>query len=162
MSDRKLERLGARGDELEAAYRRHIWHAGLEHSEEQRALFEAGADWSTADTLHRSNEIGNAIPTMREFTAAVGGDTSSHVRAAFKKSCSDGNYGNESAECTLELDVSTRDMDLLADVGKELLARARRQVHEELRNSPSRAVQHAAEYREPAPIGEDDPEDLPY
>jgi hypothetical protein len=83
------------------------------------------------------------------------------VRASFRKQASDGNYGTEAAELTLEVDVeSPGDLvdpgEVGADVGEALLAMCRRRVHDELRQSPSAAVRRALEYPKVQP-----PEDLP-
>jgi len=95
----------------------------------------------------------------------------------FKKTVSDGNYGSEVAEVTLEVDV---DVDMLedspnfSDIDKAIedaiatsLATVRRLVHEELSRSPSANVRRALEPPKfmPAPVGADeaaDDEDLPY
>jgi len=96
----------------------------------------------------------------------------------FKKTVSDGNYGSEVAEVTLEVDV---DVDMLedspnfSDIDKAIedaiatsLATVRRLVHEELSRSPSANVRRAIEPAKfvPAPVGatadEADDEDLPY
>lgn len=73
------------------------------------------------------------------------------VRASFRKQASDGNYGTEAAELTLEVEVeSPGDLvnpgEVAADVGEALLAMCRRRVLDELRNSPSAAVRRALEY----------------
>jgi len=73
------------------------------------------------------------------------------VRATFRKQASDGNYGSEAAELTLEVDVeSPGDLvdpgEVAADVGEGLLAMCRRRVFDELRQSPSTAVRRALEY----------------
>lgn len=79
------------------------------------------------------------------------------VRATFRKQVSDGNYGTEAAECTLEVDVEvTGDGgELAADVAAGLLAMCRRRVFDELRSSPSAAVRHALEYPRQAQPADD-------
>jgi len=97
----------------------------------------------------------------------------------FRKQVSDGNYGSETAEISLEIpDEEEASDEAIAGV----LAMARRLVFDELRNSPSVNVRRALEY--PKPIEEraresaelelaigkrqayadddDDREDLPY
>lgn len=79
------------------------------------------------------------------------------VRATFRKQVSDANYGNETAECTLEVDVEmTGDfdqrLDQVADEGKALLAMCRRRVFDELRSSPSAAVRRALTYFKAEPV----------
>jgi len=75
------------------------------------------------------------------------------VRATFRKQVSDGNYGTEAAECTLEVDVEmTGDGgELAADVAAGLLAMCRRRVFDELRASPSAAVRRALQYPKAEP-----------
>jgi hypothetical protein len=91
------------------------------------------------------------------------------VRASFRKAASDGNYGTEAAECTLEVDVETPGDggDLAADVAAGLLAMCRRRVHDELRSSPSGAVRRALEYPKTDPVDDrareaDDEERMPF
>ena len=92
------------------------------------------------------------------------------VRASFRKTASDGNYGSESAELTLEVEppegLTEDELDAFCAMW---LATARRLVHSELDHSPSRNVRQALVYppvREPNPHtmpidGEDDEDDLP-
>jgi len=97
----------------------------------------------------------------------------------FKKTVSDGNYGSEVAEVTLEVDDFVVDDVPLTDpkdIGKACeeaigaaLATARRLVHDELGQSPSSNVRRALEYPKPEPVplpvnGADTPnlEDLPF
>jgi hypothetical protein len=83
------------------------------------------------------------------------------VRVTFRKQVSDGNYGTEAAEYTLECDQ----MDGVADA---LLQRARALVHAELNRSPSPSVRRALEPPPPlaggAPMrtAPDGLEDLPF
>ncbi|HYW86426.1 MAG TPA: hypothetical protein VFB50_01545 [Chloroflexota bacterium] len=95
----------------------------------------------------------------------------------FKKTVSDGNYGSEVAEVTLEVDVEILEDGALSDIDKAIedgisasLATVRRLVHAELAQSPSANVRRALEYPHvtaagPMPNGVDtvpDPEDLPF
>ncbi|HEY1292802.1 MAG TPA: hypothetical protein VGJ60_06985 [Chloroflexota bacterium] len=61
------------------------------------------------------------------------------VRATFRKAVSDDHYGTESAEITLEREDDGMDVNY----AEQLLAEARRIVHEELARSPSPAVRRA-------------------
>ena len=72
------------------------------------------------------------------------------VRAVFRKQVSDNNYGSEVAECTLEREPEPGEEAGI--VAEELLAAARRRVHDELRNSPSMAVRRALTYPEATPV----------
>lgn len=76
------------------------------------------------------------------------------VRVSFRKQVSDGNYGTESAEVTLEDSAEAED----------LLDQAREYVHAELAKSPSKAVRQTVnpprKLEPPAPTA--DPEDLPF
>jgi hypothetical protein len=79
------------------------------------------------------------------------------VRATFRKQASDGNYGSEAAELTLEVDLETPGTlvdpgDVAADYGEGLLAMCRRRVFDELRQSPSAAVRRALEYPKAEPV----------
>lgn len=83
------------------------------------------------------------------------------VRASFRKQVSDGNYGTEAAEITLEDSaISPLEQQALCE---DLLDQARQYVHAELGRSPSKAVRQTVTPRKaepPAPT--DDPEDLPF
>jgi len=71
-------------------------------------------------------------------------------RVVFRKQVSDGNYGSEIAEVTLDVESDfgeTTEQSMAAT-----LANARRLVHDELRHSPSANVRRALEY--PKPIEE--------
>jgi hypothetical protein len=93
---------------------------------------------------------------------------------SFRKQVSDGNYGSEVAEVTLDVDVEYLGESALSDVDKACedeiaaaLATARRLVLDELRCSPSPAVRRALAYPEqlqPVPASPDgvDVEDLPF
>ena len=73
------------------------------------------------------------------------------IRVVFKKQVSDGNYGSESAEVTLE----EWDDDAKGDDGalaEELLANARNLVHAELARSPNPRVRAALQL--PLPTAE--------
>jgi hypothetical protein len=71
------------------------------------------------------------------------------VRVSFRKQLSDGNYGTEAAEVTLEDVVEgDGDGDALAEV---LLLQARRLVHAELGRSPSANVRRAIGAKRPVP-----------
>lgn len=72
------------------------------------------------------------------------------VRVAFRKQASDGNFGSETAEITLEDTLTDADLDAGADpiaeqetLAEALLLQARRQVHAELARSPSANVRRA-------------------
>lgn len=87
------------------------------------------------------------------------------AHVVFRKQVSDGNFGSEIAEVSLDLEEDTFSDDDVA----ALLATARRMVHAELAQSPSPGVRRAVEYPRPAPVaatvGADDDEgseDLPY
>jgi hypothetical protein len=91
------------------------------------------------------------------------------VRVVFRKAVSDGNYGNEAAEVTLEEEVTS------ARRVEEMLVEARRLVHAELAKSPNYAVRHAVtpppppeligtaplQDREPTPFDDIELEDAP-
>jgi hypothetical protein len=88
------------------------------------------------------------------------------VRAVFRKAVSDGNYGSEVAEASIEVDVEEgEEGDAFVEV---LLKEVRQRVHAELLRSPSAAVRRALEPPRPQPVvangppEEDDDEDLPY
>jgi hypothetical protein len=77
------------------------------------------------------------------------------VRVSFAKGVSDGNYGTERAEVSLDWYV-TDDELLSADTEAaiSMLAQARELVLNELRRSPSAAVRRAVETVAPQPIAE--------
>jgi hypothetical protein len=77
------------------------------------------------------------------------------VRVSFAKGVSDGNYGTERAEVSLDWYV-TEDELLSADTEAaiSMLAQARELVLNELRRSPSAAVRRAVETMAPQPIAE--------
>ena len=97
---------------------------------------------------------------------------------SFRKQVSDGNYGSEVAEVSIDVDIVGQGEEAIAAA----LALARRLVHAELSESPSSAVRRALEYpksleeraRESAELelaigkreayrdDDDDAEDLPY
>jgi hypothetical protein len=85
----------------------------------------------------------------------------SHV--VFRKQVSDGNYGTEAAEVSLDVSYAYDGPDW-DKVVRETLTDARRLVHEELGRSPSANVRRALEPpRVAAATGpSDDPEDLPF
>lgn len=66
------------------------------------------------------------------------------VRVSFRKQVSDGNYGTESAEVTLEdyltIDRTPSEEEAVAD---DLLDDARKYVHDQLAKSPSGRVRQA-------------------
>jgi hypothetical protein len=64
------------------------------------------------------------------------------VRVSFRKQVSDGQYGTEAAEVTLEALVDP-DLEGVEDVARMLLEDARTRVHAELLNSPSPAVRRS-------------------
>jgi len=61
---------------------------------------------------------------------------------SFRKQVSDGNYGSEVAEVSVDVDIVGQGEEAIAAA----LATARRLVHEELRQSPSASVRQALEY----------------
>lgn len=69
-------------------------------------------------------------------------DPPAMVRANFRRSVSDGNYGTEGAEVTLEIpvDYHFETLESVDHIAQELLKTARRLVTEELLNSPAPAV----------------------
>jgi len=69
-------------------------------------------------------------------------------RVSFRKQVSDGNYGSEVAEVSVDVDIVGQGDEAIAAA----LALARRLVHAELRESPSAAIRRALEY--PKPIEE--------
>lgn len=84
------------------------------------------------------------------------------LRCSFAKQVSDGQYGHERAEVTVEIDEPD------VDAG-QLLADLRERVHAELARSPSAVVKDAVTYRAPvkrdpsaASVPEDEQEDLPF
>lgn len=64
------------------------------------------------------------------------------VRVSFRKQVSDGNYGTEAAEASIELDVDETEDDTILEI---LLKQVRQRVHAELGRSPSSAVRRAVE-----------------
>jgi transglycosylase-like protein with SLT domain len=73
------------------------------------------------------------------------------VRVTFRKSVSDGNYGSELAEASLEYDVDPNEEQ--TDYAEALLMDARMRVHAELGRSPSEAVRRAVKAQQrPAPV----------
>lgn len=94
------------------------------------------------------------------------GEVNQRVRVTFRKQISDGNYGSETAEVTLEYEVEPGQEQ--TDYAESLLMQARHRVHAELMRSPSRAVRLAVEALVPqhSRVGVDDEdtdsEDLPY
>lgn len=93
--------------------------------------------------------------------------TASVVRVTFKKMVSDGDYGHEAAECTLEYALENGEEP--TSFAETLFEQARHRVHMELAKSPSMAVRRRIAPPEPpralASIGaaEDvDLEDLPF
>jgi hypothetical protein len=83
------------------------------------------------------------------------------MRVSFRKQLSDGNYGSETAEASIELDVEDDDWNLDA-----LLMDVRARVHAELARSPSAAVRRALTPPQPVAVSpaNDDigAEDLPF
>ena len=71
------------------------------------------------------------------------------VRVTFRKQISDGNYGSETAECSMEREAKPGEDEGV--VAEELLAMCRRRAMDELRSSPSLAVQRGVEYRARVP-----------
>jgi hypothetical protein len=69
----------------------------------------------------------------------MSGTISIHV--SFRKQVSDGNYGTEAAECSLEYELSPGQDGM--DCAQVLLSQARDRVHAELAHSPSPAVVRA-------------------
>jgi len=67
------------------------------------------------------------------------------VRVTFRKQLSDGNYGSETAEITLEETLPDECLDEeLEDLGEALLMQARRHVQTELARSGSPTVRSSA------------------
>src|SRR5215471_12545885 len=64
---------------------------------------------------------------------------------SFRKQVSDGNYGSEVAEVSVDVDIVGQGTEAIAAA----LVLARRLVHDELRNSPSSNVRRALEYPKP-------------
>jgi hypothetical protein len=97
-------------------------------------------------------------------------EATQRVRVSFRKQVSDGNYGTEAAEASIELEVKdvgeAEDVEDMLKVLEDLLKEMRQRVHAELLRSPSPAVRRAVEPR-PALAGVatepdlDDP-DLPF
>jgi hypothetical protein len=77
---------------------------------------------------------------------------------SFRKQVSDGNYGSETAEVLLEVDIADLVDTACEDEIAAALATARRLVFEELRCSPSAAVRRALAYPENVRISEPQPE----
>jgi len=74
------------------------------------------------------------------------------IAAAFRSSRSDGNYGNESAEISLECFVDEEgDAELDSECAAVMLHQARALVEGELARSPSATVRNAFAPRPPAP-----------
>lgn len=90
------------------------------------------------------------------------------VRVSFRKQVSDGNYGTEAAEITLE-DSANSPLEQQS-LCEDLLDQARQYVHAELGRSPSKTVRLTVALRKPevpAPTHDPDapthdPEDLPF
>lgn len=84
------------------------------------------------------------------------------VRVSFRKQVSDGNYGTEAVEVTLE-DHAISPLEQHA-MCADLTETARTFVHAELGKSPSRVVrQSVGPPRKPDALGPSaDPEDLPF
>lgn len=69
------------------------------------------------------------------------------VRVTFRKAVSDGNYGTESAEVTLETYVGDAiDGEHDQAIATDLLHEARSVVHAELERSPSQRVRSAIDH----------------
>jgi len=89
------------------------------------------------------------------------------ARVSFRKQVSDGNYGTEAAEVTLDVPLGEV-YDLSSEAVAATLATARQLVHAELAQSPAWRVRDAVTPSElpPASTGtlpdaDPDPEDLP-
>jgi hypothetical protein len=96
------------------------------------------------------------------------GHETMHGRVVFRKQVSDGNYGTEAAEVSIEVPYGEV-YDLSEEAIAATLQAARRLVHEELGRSPSSNVRGALEPPKPLTAGstghmpdDDDPEELPY
>ena len=95
-------------------------------------------------------------------------EVESRARVTFRKQVSDGNYGTESAEVSLEWDSGIDDVEDTLKNAAALLVQARALVHAELAKSPAWRVRDAVTPSElPAEStgtlpDSDDPEDLPY
>lgn len=68
----------------------------------------------------------------------------SRVRVSFRKQVSDGNYGSEAAEVSLEYEVEA-EAEVQSEIAEALFKDARARVHAELERSPSPAVRRALE-----------------
>lgn len=87
------------------------------------------------------------------------------ARATYRRAVSDGHYGTEAAEITLEQSVP--EGTPAAEVAEQLLGEAKALVHKQLALSTSSEVRRAVVARAPAvaavPSNDDlDDEDLPY
>jgi len=94
-------------------------------------------------------------------------EVESRARVTFRKQVSDGNYGTEAAEVSLEWDSGIDDVEDTLKNAAALLVEARKLVHDELRKSSAWRVRDAVTPSElPAEStgtlpDSDDPEDLP-
>lgn len=87
------------------------------------------------------------------------------VTVTFKKTLSDGNYGNETVEVTLTAELE--EGETLDEVSRHLLVNARAEVHAELKISPSSVIRSAAEPRlaqlaRPISPNDEVPADIPF
>jgi len=80
-------------------------------------------------------------------------DVESRAHVTFRKQVSDGNYGTEAAEVSLEWDSGIDDVEDSLKNAAALLVEARRVVHDELSHSPSATVRRALE--RPKPISDE-------
>jgi hypothetical protein len=62
------------------------------------------------------------------------------ITVTYAKQVSDGNYGNESAECSLSVDISEADEASVLDMTAELFNDVRKAVYAKLDESPSTTV----------------------
>jgi len=104
----------------------------------------------------RSRVPSDAWVPVKDLTAQP--DVWVQPRVTFRKHVSDGNYGSETAEVSVDVDG----LGSLAAISQRL-ADARELVHAELARSPSWRVRDAVKPELPVGVASDeDPEDLQY
>lgn len=79
------------------------------------------------------------------------------VRVSFAKMVSDGDYGHEKAECTLEYELEDGEEPIA--FAETLFEQARHRVHLELAKSPSMAVRRRVAPPKPVAVLSGPPED---